>query len=254
MRYQLGNLTNWGCTRALRPRGKQAPAQVLNLHLSPASSWHGPSESSHRPTQTQDWEKLSYLALFTSWVFPFLATVSARPIICESNKESKETHWNSELWFPNGLHSKYLKYSCTATNRNFSDSHGKQTRRITYDRFLNAVRQIIPVRCFSCGKVIGDKWNAYLELLANDNSEGSVCFLLLLQVHPSITFLVTHLTRSNLNGTAVAEWFSHMSIWLRSCCTIIVSHPYFHWMLNDLDFLFFFFTAMERTKDKQAFA
>ncbi|KAF9467833.1 DNA-directed RNA polymerase, subunit N/Rpb10, partial [Collybia nuda] len=27
---------------------------------------------------------------------------------------------------------------------------------------------IIPVRCFSCGKVIGDKWNAYLELLAKD--------------------------------------------------------------------------------------
>ena len=34
--------------------------------------------------------------------------------------------------------------------------------------------QIIPVRCFSCGKVIGDKWNAYLELLARDMSEGWV--------------------------------------------------------------------------------
>ena len=34
--------------------------------------------------------------------------------------------------------------------------------------------QIIPVRCFSCGKVIGDKWNAYLELLSRDMSEGWV--------------------------------------------------------------------------------
>ncbi|KAJ7510376.1 8 kDa subunit-domain-containing protein, partial [Mycena galericulata] len=31
---------------------------------------------------------------------------------------------------------------------------------------------IIPVRCFSCGKVIGDKWNAYLDLLSRDISEG----------------------------------------------------------------------------------
>lgn len=34
--------------------------------------------------------------------------------------------------------------------------------------------QIIPVRCFSCGKVIGDKWNAYLDLLSKDMSEGYV--------------------------------------------------------------------------------
>ena len=30
------------------------------------------------------------------------------------------------------------------------------------------------MRCFSCGKVIGDKWNAYLELLSRDMSEGWV--------------------------------------------------------------------------------
>ncbi|KAK0192997.1 8 kDa subunit-domain-containing protein, partial [Armillaria mellea] len=33
---------------------------------------------------------------------------------------------------------------------------------------------IIPVRCFSCGKVIGDKWNDYLKLLSNDKTEGPV--------------------------------------------------------------------------------
>ena len=30
---------------------------------------------------------------------------------------------------------------------------------------------IIPVRCFTCGKVIGDKYNKYLELLNNYKTE-----------------------------------------------------------------------------------
>ncbi|KAI0665793.1 DNA-directed RNA polymerase, subunit N/Rpb10, partial [Trametes maxima] len=34
--------------------------------------------------------------------------------------------------------------------------------------------QIIPVQCFSCGKVVGDKWTAYYELLANDVPERLV--------------------------------------------------------------------------------
>ncbi|KAH6565638.1 hypothetical protein BASA50_010258 [Batrachochytrium salamandrivorans] len=31
---------------------------------------------------------------------------------------------------------------------------------------------IIPVRCFSCGKVVGDKWQPYLVLLQGDITEG----------------------------------------------------------------------------------
>ncbi|GAA5825435.1 hypothetical protein JCM5353_003629 [Sporobolomyces roseus] len=31
---------------------------------------------------------------------------------------------------------------------------------------------IIPVRCFSCGKVVGDRWTAYLQLLESGHSEG----------------------------------------------------------------------------------
>lgn len=34
---------------------------------------------------------------------------------------------------------------------------------------------IIPVRCFTCGKVIGNKWETYLYLLQADYSEGWVC-------------------------------------------------------------------------------
>lgn len=33
---------------------------------------------------------------------------------------------------------------------------------------------IIPVRCFTCGKVIGNKWETYLDLLQADYSEGCV--------------------------------------------------------------------------------
>jgi DNA-directed RNA polymerase I, II, and III subunit RPABC5 len=34
--------------------------------------------------------------------------------------------------------------------------------------------QIIPIRCFSCGKVIGNLWESYVELLAAEVPEGSV--------------------------------------------------------------------------------
>ncbi|GFR17751.1 DNA-directed RNA polymerases I, II, and III subunit RPABC5 [Trichonephila clavata] len=31
---------------------------------------------------------------------------------------------------------------------------------------------IIPIRCFTCGKVIGNKWEAYLGLLQTEYTEG----------------------------------------------------------------------------------
>lgn len=31
---------------------------------------------------------------------------------------------------------------------------------------------IIPIRCFTCGKVVGDKWEAYLNLLQTEYPEG----------------------------------------------------------------------------------
>ncbi len=31
---------------------------------------------------------------------------------------------------------------------------------------------IIPIRCFSCNKVIGNKWELYVELLKNEYTEG----------------------------------------------------------------------------------
>ena len=35
-----------------------------------------------------------------------------------------------------------------------------------------SVRMIIPIRCFTCGKVIGNKWEAYLGLLQAEYQEG----------------------------------------------------------------------------------
>lgn len=31
---------------------------------------------------------------------------------------------------------------------------------------------IIPIRCFTCGKVVGNKWEQYIALLSNDYSES----------------------------------------------------------------------------------
>lgn len=33
-------------------------------------------------------------------------------------------------------------------------------------------KMIIPIRCFTCGKVIGNKWEAYLGLLQAEYTEG----------------------------------------------------------------------------------
>ncbi|VDO10626.1 unnamed protein product [Haemonchus placei] len=37
---------------------------------------------------------------------------------------------------------------------------------------------IIPIRCFTCGKVIGNKWEAYLGLLQAEYTEGIHIFSL----------------------------------------------------------------------------
>ncbi|KDQ13323.1 hypothetical protein BOTBODRAFT_133559 [Botryobasidium botryosum FD-172 SS1] len=51
---------------------------------------------------------------------------------------------------------------------------------------------IIPVRCFSCGKVIGDKWNEYLKLLENGTPEGDALTELKLQRYCCRRMVLTH--------------------------------------------------------------
>ncbi|ORZ10049.1 DNA-directed RNA polymerase I, II, and III subunit RPABC5 [Lobosporangium transversale] len=51
---------------------------------------------------------------------------------------------------------------------------------------------IIPVRCFSCGKVIGNKWDHYLSLLQADFSEGDALDSLGLKRYCCRRMVLTH--------------------------------------------------------------
>ncbi|CAG7868610.1 unnamed protein product [Brassica rapa] len=51
---------------------------------------------------------------------------------------------------------------------------------------------IIPVRCFTCGKVIGNKWDAYLDLLQLDYTEGDALDALNLVRYCCRRMLMTH--------------------------------------------------------------
>uniref|UniRef100_A0A8R1TT88 DNA-directed RNA polymerases I, II, and III subunit RPABC5 n=1 Tax=Onchocerca volvulus TaxID=6282 RepID=A0A8R1TT88_ONCVO len=51
---------------------------------------------------------------------------------------------------------------------------------------------IIPIRCFTCGKVIGNKWDAYLGLLQAEYSEGDALDALNLRRYCCRRMLLSH--------------------------------------------------------------
>lgn len=51
---------------------------------------------------------------------------------------------------------------------------------------------IIPVRCFTCGKVVGNKWERYLKLLEQDVTEGEALDRLSLKRYCCRRMLLTH--------------------------------------------------------------
>lgn len=51
---------------------------------------------------------------------------------------------------------------------------------------------IIPVRCFTCGKVIGNKWDTYLELLTSGYEEGEALDALKLTRYCCRRMVMTH--------------------------------------------------------------
>lgn len=53
-------------------------------------------------------------------------------------------------------------------------------------------KMIIPVRCFTCGKVIGNKWDEYLDLLQADYAEGDALDALNLVRYCCRRMLMTH--------------------------------------------------------------
>lgn len=51
---------------------------------------------------------------------------------------------------------------------------------------------IIPVRCFTCGKVIGNKWESYLDLLEQDVTEAKALDYLGLRRYCCRRMVLTH--------------------------------------------------------------
>ena len=68
--------------------------------------------------------------------------------------------------------------------------HRRQTRPWLNRRHTQAM--IIPVRCFTCGKVVGNKWDSYLELLKADYSEGDALDELGLKRYCCRRMVLTH--------------------------------------------------------------
>ncbi|CAG8641061.1 DNA-directed RNA polymerase I, II, and III subunit RPABC5 [Gigaspora margarita] len=51
---------------------------------------------------------------------------------------------------------------------------------------------IIPVRCFSCGKVIGNKWETYQTMLESDYNEGAAMDAIGLRRYCCRRMILTH--------------------------------------------------------------
>ncbi|ABW97863.1 rpb10 (nucleomorph) [Hemiselmis andersenii] len=51
---------------------------------------------------------------------------------------------------------------------------------------------IIPIRCFTCGKIIGNKWDIYIELLNKNISQSAALDSLGLRRYCCRRMLLTH--------------------------------------------------------------
>lgn len=57
---------------------------------------------------------------------------------------------------------------------------------------------IIPIRCFTCGKVIGNKWDMYLQLVKQQYSEGDAMDHLKLTRYCCRRMVLTHVELINM--------------------------------------------------------
>ena len=80
---------------------------------------------------------------------------------------------------------------------------------------------IIPVRCFTCGKVVGNKWEAYLGLLQAEYTEGDALDALGLKRYCCRRMLLSHvdLIEKLLNYAPLEKWSTvYLSLDIRSFC------------------------------------
>uniref|UniRef100_A0A8C4YD23 DNA-directed RNA polymerases I, II, and III subunit RPABC5 n=2 Tax=Gopherus TaxID=38771 RepID=A0A8C4YD23_9SAUR len=90
-----------------------------------------------------------------------------------------------------------IRYSGIADSRATAVGGAAAARGVKLPEAVQALlsyckKMIIPVRCFTCGKIVGNKWEAYLGLLQAEYTEGDALDALGLKRYCCRRMLLAH--------------------------------------------------------------